>query len=68
MDEQNAMPEPVDPAMEDLDATAEDADSVIGGEDLSQSQQAYSLAQSTTQAKAKAAHKGSAALDAFNAS
>lgn len=35
MDEQNSQPEPVDPAMEDLDATAEDADEVVGGESFS---------------------------------
>jgi type VI protein secretion system component Hcp len=35
VDEQNSQPEPVDPAMEDLDATVEDADGVVGGESLS---------------------------------
>lgn len=47
--------------MEDLDATVEDADSVIGGNEFTQ-------AQMVNQAKAKAGHKGSAALDAFSAS
>ena len=35
MDDQNSQPEPVDPAMEDLDATVEDADDVVGGESIS---------------------------------
>ena len=60
MDEQNAQPEPVDPAMEDLDATVEDADSVIGGNEFTQ-------AQMVNQTKAKAADKAYASINAYTA-